>query len=137
MLESTGIVTVCITADRGDGTDIITLELDSINVTTQSMCAAYIATIYINNIIMLATTFVLMTYIEGVDHGLLPQSNITVSANLTRECVNITIRDDALPEENELFRISISSLTRIAGPSPYQIPIRSATVTIIDDECKS
>ena len=35
MLESEGEVSVCVTADRGDGSEVFILGIDSINITTQ------------------------------------------------------------------------------------------------------
>ena len=37
VLESDEVVTVCVTADRGDGSEVYTLSLTSINVTTQGI----------------------------------------------------------------------------------------------------
>ena len=35
VIESEGVVNVCLTADRGDGSDVYTVTLSYINVTTQ------------------------------------------------------------------------------------------------------
>ena len=37
VLESDGVVTVCVTADRGDGSEVYTATLSSINITTQGI----------------------------------------------------------------------------------------------------
>ena len=57
-----------------------------------------------------------------------------MSANLGTQCVSIDIINDNETEENELFQISISSITTVSGI--YQLQTQSATVTIIDDDCK-
>ena len=83
---------------------------------------------------------------EGeADHGSL-QQQLNISANLTRQCVIIDITNDNETEENEFFQISISIIrynNRISSISTvysstriYQLHTQSATVTIIDDDCK-
>ena len=37
VVESDGVVSVCVTADRGDGSEIYTATLSTINITTQGM----------------------------------------------------------------------------------------------------
>ena len=45
MVESAGLVTVCVIADRGDGSEIYTFTLISFNITTQGtyMCVHFAA----------------------------------------------------------------------------------------------
>ena len=71
-----------------------------------------------------------------MDHGLL-EEEFTVSASLRRQCFNITIINDDVAEEDEFFQVSLTSIRRIAGNNIYEVLIRRATVTIIDDDCKS
>ena len=71
-----------------------------------------------------------------MDHGSLEQELI-VSTSLRRQCFNITIIDDDVAEEDEFFQVSLTSIRRIAGNNIYQVLITTATVTIIDDDCKS
>ena len=75
---------------------------------------------------------------EGeADHGSL-QQQLNISANLSRQCVTIDITNDNETEENEFFQISISSIIRVSSSSGiYQLYTSSATVTIIDDDCKT
>ena len=75
---------------------------------------------------------------EGeADHGSL-QQQLNISANLTRQCVTIDITNDNETEENEFFQISISSISTVSSSTGiYQLHTQSATVTIIDDDCKS
>ena len=71
-----------------------------------------------------------------LDHGTLDQQ-LTVSANTYIQCVNVTVSNDTVPEENEFFQILISSISRIASStSIHQRYNVSAIVTIIDDDCK-
>ena len=71
-----------------------------------------------------------------VDHGTSNQS-VMISATLAKQCVNISITDDSVVEEDEFFQISITSIFRYAGGyNPYYLSIMSATVTIIDNDCK-
>ena len=73
---------------------------------------------------------------EGeADHGSL-QQQLNISANLTRQCVTIDITNDNEAEENEFFQISISIIRFNTGIRIYQLHTQSATVTIIDDDCK-
>ena len=74
---------------------------------------------------------------EGeADHGSL-QQQLIISANLTRQCVTIDITNDNETEENEFFQISISSFSTVSSSTGiYQLHTQSATVTIIDDDCK-
>ena len=61
-----------------------------------------------------------------------------MSANLGTQCVTIDIINDNETEENELFQISISSITTVSSSNGiYQLHTQSATVTIIDDDRKS
>ena len=61
-----------------------------------------------------------------------------MSANLGTQCVTIDITNDNETEENELFQISISSISTVSSSTGiYQLYTQSATVTIIDDDCKS
>ena len=72
-----------------------------------------------------------------VDHGSLEQQ-LNLSASLGRQCFNITITNDEVVEEDELFQLSIPSISYVAGNSRiYRQDIVAATVTIIDDDCKS
>ena len=65
------------------------------------------------------------------------QQQLNISANLTRQCVTINITNDET-EENEFFRIFIWSHTNVSSSTNiYHLHTQSATVTIIDDDCKS
>ena len=37
VLESDGVVTICVTADRGNGSEVYTATLSSVNITTQGI----------------------------------------------------------------------------------------------------
>ena len=129
VLESDEVVTVCVTADRGDGSEVYTLSLTSINVTTQGMSML----LYIECLFQVYFSHLV---VDEVDHGTLDQQ-MTVSADTYRQCVNVTISNDTVLEENEIFQISISFISRITGSTYiYQQYYVSATVTIIDDDRK-
>ena len=71
-----------------------------------------------------------------VDHGSLEQQ-LTFSTSMGRQCFNISITDDDEVEEDELFRLTLSDVSRTAGnTTAYQLNISTATITIIDDDCK-
>ena len=125
VLESDGVVTVCVTADRGDGSEVYTADLSSINITTQG--------ITINTHIIICHS----ALPKGlVDHGSLDQQ-LTLSASLGRQCFNITIANDDVVEEDEFFQLTITSIRRNSSNLyPYQETTPLATVTIIDDDCK-
>ena len=75
--------------------------------------------------------------IEGlVDYEPLRQE-LSLSADLNRQCFNITIIDEAVPEQDEAFWISLSWIRDTAGRylrSPYW---HRATIVILDDDGKS
>jgi hypothetical protein len=106
VLESEGAVTVCVTADRGDGSEVYSVTLSTINVTTEGV----------------------------VDHEPVQQQLFVSAVNLSRQCVDIAITDDDLPEEKEFFLLTIASSFRIAGSYIRQISIHNATIIIIDDD---
>ena len=71
------------------------------------------------------------------DHGSL-QQELNVSAARGKQCVDITITDDDVPEENEFFQITLSNIQLVEANFSYfyQLHTPSATVTIVDDDCK-
>ena len=125
VLESDGVVTICVTADRGDGSEVYTATLSSINITTQGIK------------ICTHTTICHSTLPKGVvDHGSLDQQ-LTLSASLGRQCFNITIANDDVVEEDEFFQLTLTSVEMTSlNLFPYQVTTPLATVTIIDDDCK-
>ena len=64
------------------------------------------------------------------------QQDVTLSATNNRHCANISITEDTLPEENELFQLSMSNIRALFGFSPFQEHTPVATVTIFDDDGK-
>ena len=75
-------------------------------------------------------------YIGEIDHGMLNQQLI-VSADTYKQCMNVTISNDGLPEDKESFLIPILSIRHVASSTyQYQAYNTSAMVTIIDDDCK-
>ena len=124
VLESDGVVTFCVTADRGDDSEVYTATLSSINITTQGIKISTHSTCH-------------SALPKGVvDHGSLDQQ-LTLSASLGRQCFNITITNDDVVEEDEFFQLTLTSIARTSSNfSPYQVPTLLATVTIIDDDCK-
>ena len=60
-----------------------------------------------------------------------------MSSSLRRQCFNITIIDDDVAEEDEFFQVSLTLIRFLAGNNIYQMLTPTATVTIIDDDCKS
>ena len=74
-----------------------------------------------------------------MDHESL-RRELNISANLSRQCVNVTINDDNVAEEDEIFWITVSYIRNAAGrlvryPNPYYR--RRATILILDDDSKS
>ena len=76
----------------------------------------------------------LLHNVGEVDHGLLEQQ-LTFSTSTGRQCFNISITDDDEVEEDELFQLTLSDVRRTNG-NIYQLNIPTATITIIDDDCK-
>ena len=68
-----------------------------------------------------------------VDRGSLEQQ-LTFSASMGRQCFNISITDDDEVEEDELFQLTLSGVRRTTGNTTAYQP--TATITIIDDDCK-
>ena len=78
----------------------------------------------------------LLHNVGKVDHGSLEQQ-LTFSTSMGRQCFNISITDDGEVEEDELFQLTLSGLSRTTGnTTAYQLNIPTATITIIDDDCK-
>ena len=125
VLESDGVVTICVTADRGDGSEVCTATLSSINITTQGITISTHITICHS------------TLPKGlVDHGSLDQE-LTLSSSLGRQCFNITIANDGVVEEDEFFQLTLTFIARTSSNNfYYQVQTPLATVTIIDDDCK-
>ena len=72
---------------------------------------------------------------DKVDHESLRQE-LSLSANLSRQCLNVTINDDDVAEDDEIFWISLSLIRNAAGRY-VRYPYRSrATIIILDDDCK-
>ena len=61
---------------------------------------------------------------------------MVISVAQGRQCANISITDDSVPENDELFQVSISSIRRTIGTPRYTLRQRTARVSIIDDDCK-
>ena len=56
---------------------------------------------------------------------------------MSRQCFNISITDDEEVEEDELFQLTLSDVRRTTGNTYiYQLSIPTATITIINDDCK-
>ena len=73
-----------------------------------------------------------------MDHESL-RRELNISANLSRQCVNVTINDDSVAEEDEIFWISVSYIRNAAGRRvrhPYYYR-RRATILILDDDSKT
>ena len=78
----------------------------------------------------------LLHNVGEVDHGSLEQQ-LTFSANMGRQCFNISITDDDEVEEDELFQLTLSRVRRTTGNTYIrQRNITAATITIIDNDCK-
>ena len=72
-----------------------------------------------------------------MDHESL-RRELNISANLSRQCVNVTINDDNVVEEDEIFWIYVSHIRNAAGRSVRNPYFRStATILILDDDSKS
>ena len=71
-----------------------------------------------------------------MDHGSL-YLQLNLSASLDRQCFNITITDDDMAEDDEVFYAYISYIRNAAG-HVIRYPYRSRTnIIIFDDDCKS
>ena len=77
----------------------------------------------------------LLHNVGEVDHGSL-EEQLTFSASMGRQCFNISITDDDEVEEDELFQLALSLVRRTAGNTDVYQHIPTATITIIDDDCK-
>ena len=65
------------------------------------------------------------------------QQELTVSAARGKQCVDITITDDDVPEEKEIFQIKMLNIQRVEANDPgIVLHTTSALVTIVDDDCK-
>ena len=125
--ESAKLVSVCVVADRGDGSEAYISNLTSIDITA---IGSIIPTILDEN----ALFFYCIGNIdyESVDHR---QVNVSVVHN--RVCINITIIDDGDIEENEVFHISLLPVSRtLTSNVAFQVHIRVARITIVDNDCK-
>ena len=72
----------------------------------------------------------------GFDHENVNRG-FTVSSNIPKQCINITITNDTELEEDEFFQLSITSIIRAAGNyGAYQLLNVLVTITIIDDDRK-
>ena len=61
---------------------------------------------------------------------------MVISVAQGRQCANISITDDSVPQDDELFQVSISSVRRTVGTPRYTLRQRTAIVSIIDDDRK-
>ena len=78
----------------------------------------------------------LLHNVGEVDHGSLEQQLI-FSDSMGRQCFNISITDDGEVEEDELFQLTLSDVRYTTGnTTAYQLNKPTATITIIDDDCK-
>ena len=66
------------------------------------------------------------------------QMELIISAELGRQCANISIIDDTVIEENESFQITLLPLYRSIDTlnEVLQVDTDLVTVMIIDDDCK-
>ena len=81
------------------------------------------------------TSIIIFLLLGEPDHGTL-QQELTISAARGKQCVDITITDDDVPEENEFFQITLSNIQLVEATYVYQLHTPSATVTIVDDDGK-
>ena len=128
VVESDAVVSVCVTAGRGDGSEVYTATLSSVNISTQGIAVT------LSKASLLLYMLLLKVYI--VDHGSLEQQ-LTLSASAGRQCFNIVITNDDVAEEDEFFQLTLTSIRRTSSNLyHYQVLTQTATVTIIDDDCK-
>jgi hypothetical protein len=76
-------------------------------------------------------TYMVSGSASAADHSLTPGS-ITIPAGATTATINVPVIDDALAEANETVIVTMQSLT--GDPQVTLAAVRSATVTIVDDE---
>ena len=70
------------------------------------------------------------------DYGAL-QQDVMLSAVNNRPCVNITITNDTVPEQEEFFEVALINVRRISATVPtYHLAIAVTNVTIYDDDCE-
>ena len=71
---------------------------------------------------------------EIVNNGLL-QQKLTLSADIGKQCFNISFGNDELAEEDKSFRVTLENIKSTLFPySPYQIHTQEAIITIFDDD---
>ncbi|CAI8024249.1 Latent-transforming growth factor beta-binding protein 1, partial [Geodia barretti] len=105
VLESEGVVTVCVIITDANVSEVFTTTLYTRNITTQ----------------------------DKVDHESLRQE-LSLSANLSRQCFNVTINDDDVAEDDEIFWIYLQYIRNAAGRG-VRYPYRNrATIIILDDD---
>ena len=127
VVESDAVVSVCVTAGRGDGSEVYTATLSSVNISTQGIAVTLSKSLF---------TAICAPPKGLVDHGSLEQQ-LTLSASGGRQCFNIVITNDDVAEEDEFFQLTLTSIGRtFSNLFHYQVPTQTATVTIIDDDCK-
>ena len=73
-----------------------------------------------------------MHIVGGTDFSIPQQPyNLVISAGLSKTCVNISLTDDSVLEQNETFTIEIEAMdSRIILDASQS----TATVTIVDDD---
>ena len=62
---------------------------------------------------------------------------LSLSADLNKQCFNVTIIDEAVAEQDEAFWISLSWIRDTAGRGLRRPFWRRATIVILDDDGKS
>ena len=121
----------CITADRGDGSEVYRITIMSDTITTQGTVHTWCS-------LMLHVCYVVVRWFcgfPGTDDHEEFQQDVTLSATNNRHCASISITDDALPEENELFQVTVLNVQRVSSNFfPFQIHTPVTTVTILDDD---
>ena len=125
VLESEELLSVCVTADHGDGSEAYLVNLTSINHTAQGK--------QVKN----SAHYSHKLYIGETDYGSVKQQLI-VSAEHDRPCINISIADDTLMEDSESFQLTLVPVFRSETSNEvFQVHNDLVTITILDDDCKS
>ena len=72
-----------------------------------------------------------MHIVGGMDFSIPQQPYLVISAGLSKNCVNISLTDDSVLEQNETFTIEIESMDSRIIPDASR---STTTITIVDDD---
>lgn len=75
--------------------------------------------------------------VGDIDYESVNQQQVNVSFERNRQCINITIIDDADIEENETFHVTLLPFRRtLTSNVAFQVHIGLTRITILDNDCE-